>query len=178
LFLTVFLCYALYNVYSNPPKPQYIMAETDGRVIPLMPINRPTVSKNALLTWVSEAVTSIFTYDYVNWRRQFQGNADYFTEDGFKAFLAQMDKSGTLQTVKDKSMLVSVVVSGSPVIVDEGPINGIYMWKVELPVDVTYTPFGQSVIRQRLLIKLNLKAISTLVNPRGVAIDSFNTFER
>lgn len=178
VILTILLSYALYDVYSNPPKPKYIAAENDGRIIELRPINRPTISKNALLTWTAEAVTSIFTYDYVNYRRQFQANVDYFSADGWQAYMEQLDKSGTLQTVKEKSMLVSSVVSGSPVVTGEGPVNGVFMWKVEMPIDVTYTPFGQSPIKQKLVIKLNLRAISPLENPRGVVIDSFSTFER
>lgn len=178
LVLTILLSYALYDVYRNPPKPQYIAAENDGRIIELRPISRPTISKNALLTWTAEAVNSIFTYDYVNYRKQFQGNVDYFSADGWQAFMEQLDKSGTLQTVRDKSMLVSSVVSGSPVITGEGQANGVYMWKVEMPIDVTYTPFGQSPIKQKLVIKMNLRAISPLENPRGVVIDSFSTFER
>lgn len=75
-------------------------------------------------------------------------------------------------------MLVSAVVIGSPVIAGEGQLNGVYMWKVEMPIDVTYTPFGQSPIKQKLVIKMNLRAISPLENPRGVVIDSFSTFER
>ncbi len=178
LVLTLLLSYALYDVYSNPPKPKYIAAENDGRIIELRPISRPTISKNALLTWTAEAVTSIFTYDYVNYRKQFQANVDYFSGDGWQAYMEQLDKSGTLQTVKEKSMLVSAVVGGSPVVTGEGQISGVYMWKVEMPIDVTYTPFGQSPIRQKLVIKLNLRAISPLENPRGVVIDSFSTFER
>lgn len=178
LVLTILLSYALYDVYRNPPKPQYIAAENDGRIIELRPISRPTISKNALLTWAAESVTAIFTYDYVNYRKQFQGNVDYFSADGWQAYMEQLDKSGTLQTVKDKSMLVSAVVIGSPVIAGEGQLNGVYMWKVEMPIDVTYTPFGQSPIKQKLVIKMNLRAISPLENPRGVVIDSFSTFER
>ncbi len=178
LVLTILLAYALYDVYRNPPKPLYIAAENDGRIIELRPISRPTISKNALLTWAAESVTSIFTYDYVNYRKQFQNNVDYFSAEGWQAYMDQLDKSGTLQTVKEKSMLVSAVVSSSPVITGEAPVNGIYMWKVEMPIDVTYTPFGQSPIKQRLIIKMNLRAISPLENPRGVVIDSFSTFER
>lgn len=178
LVLTILLAYALYDVYRNPPKPLYIAAENDGRIIELRPISRPTISKNALLTWAAESVTSIFTYDYVNYRKQFQGNVDYFSADGWQAYMEQLDKSGTLQTVKEKSMLVSAVVTSSPVIAGEGVFNGVYMWKVEMPIDVTYTPFGQSPIKQKLIIKMNLRAISPLENPRGVVIDSFSTFER
>ena len=131
LLLTMILSYALYDVYSNPPKPKYIAAENDGRIIELRPISRPTISKNALLTWTAEAVTSIFTYDYVNYRKQFQANVDYFSPDGWQAYMEQLDKSGTLQTVKEKSMLVSAVVGGSPVVAGEGQVNGVYMgrWK-------------------------------------------------
>ncbi|MFZ6733172.1 DotI/IcmL/TraM family protein [Undibacterium sp. Ji42W] len=178
LVLTILLAYALYDVYRNPPKPLYIAAENDGRIIELRPISRPTISKNALLTWAAESVTSIFTYDYVNYRKQFQGNVDYFSAEGWQAYMEQLDKSGTLQTVKEKSMLVSAVVTSSPVITGEAPVNGVYMWKVEMPIDVTYTPFGQSPIKQKLIIKMNLRAISPLENPRGVVIDSFSTFER
>lgn len=178
LVLTIFLAYALYDVYRNPPKPQYIAAENDGRIIELRPISRPTISKNALLTWAAESVTSIFTYDYVNYRKQFQSNVDYFSADGWQAYMEQLDKSGTLQTVKEKSMLVSAVITSSPVIAGEGQMNGVYTWKVEMPIDVTYTPFGQSPIKQKLVIKMNLRAISPLENPRGVVIDSFSTFER
>lgn len=178
LVLTILMAYALYDVYRNPPKPLYIAAENDGRIIELRPISRPTISKNALLTWAAESVTSIFTYDYVNYRKQFQGNIDYFSADGWQAYMEQLDKSGTLQTVKEKSMLVSAVVTSSPVITGDGQVNGVYMWKVEMPIDVTYTPFGQSPIKQKLIIKMNLRAISPLENPRGVVIDSFSTFER
>lgn len=176
LFFSVLANIALAGVIvyqeSHKSTPKYFATTHDGRLIKMIPLNMPYMQNNALINWLTNAVTSVYTYDFLNFRQNFQKNQKYFTSKGWTAFLDQMQKSRNLKTVQEKKLVVSASPAGAAVITNSGALNGIYSWRVQIPIVVTYTSLSQQ-FSEHLLVTLTVQRLSTLDSEYGVGIAQF-----
>jgi len=176
LFFSVLANIALAGVVvyleSNKPTPKYFATTRGGSLIKMVPLNEPYMQSSELLNWVSNAVTSLYTYDFLNYRKTFQSNQSYFTPQGWRAFLDQIDQSRNLKTVQAKKLVVSAAPGGAPVITNQGVMNGVYSWRIQVPIIVTYQSLSEQ-FNQKLLITVTIQRRSTLDSEYGIGIAQF-----
>lgn len=172
LLVIIFLTIALVLLLAQKPVPKYFAATDSGRIIALIPLDRPNLSDKALLQWTSEAVVSLYSYNFVNFREVFQVNRNYFTAPGWRSFMQALDASKNLDTVKAKKLIVSAVLTGAPVIVNQYVLDGRYTWAIQMPLLVTYQGSSDR-INQNFILTLKIQRISTLDNVYGVGIAEF-----
>lgn len=168
----IILLGAIFYILSNPPQPRYFATYADGKLVPLIPLNQPNVSQSALQQWANTAVIAVNTYDFFNYRDQLQKASDYFTTDGWQAYLDELKASRNLNAVIEKKLVVSAVATRAPTILRQGIIDGAYSWVVQIPVLVTYQSASQ-YSQQSLIVTLMIKRISTLTNPNGIGIANY-----
>lgn len=159
----------LYEV-THRPQPQYFATISDGKLIPLIPLSQPNLSSQALIQWTATAILSLYTYDFLNYRSSFQNSAQYFTPEGWGAFLNSLNNSKNLEAVQKDKLTVQAVPAGAAVIVKEG-VNkdGRYFWQVDLPIQVTYESLSGQ-FSQALTIAVTIERVSTLDSKYGVGI--------
>jgi intracellular multiplication protein IcmL len=157
---------------THQTAPKYFATTNAGKLIPMIPLDQPNMTQQAMLQWTASAVTSVYTYDFLNYRKSFQNNAQYFTSGGWKAFLSKIASSRNLKAVQEEKLTVSSVPAGTPVIVNQGVIEGHYAWRVQIPMVLTYESLSQ-VFNQRLLVTLTVIRISTLSSKYGIGIAQF-----
>ncbi len=172
IVLNILLILILGYLTVHHPAPTYFATSSDGRLTPLTPLDRPNMAQKTVLQWAVDAATSVYTYDYVNYRKQLQASSGFFTATGWKQFLSALDSSKNLDTVKARKLVVSAVATGAPVLLNAGLISGIYNWRVQLPLQVTYQGSSQS-IPQSLVVTLTIRRESTLDSPSGLGIAQF-----
>lgn len=160
-----------YQIYSVPPT-QYFATTSDGRIIKLNPLSDPVVTSSALLQWATQAAVAAYSYNFVDYRDQFQAASEYFTPQGWKNFADALEGSRNLDTVLSKKLVVSAVATGAPVIVEQGLINNRYSWKVQMPILVTYQS-SSSNYQQPLVITMLITRVPELDVPKGIAIAQF-----
>ena len=176
-FLLVMLidCALAFNViykFTHPPEPQYFGATDDGRIISVHPLSDPVVSDDFVLQWASTAVRQTFALDYVHWREQLQGVSDYFSANGWNWFLQALQGTNNLKTLVDLQMVSSASITGAPQLLDHAVLNGVYAWKISIPILITYASATKN---------FNLPATVTLVvvrmpiteAPARIAINNF-----
>ncbi len=125
----IVLAATVYFQVANRPTPQYFATTESGRIIPLVPLNQPNLSDKAVIQWASQAVLSVFTYNFMNYRQVFQTNRQYFTATGWQQFLSALSKSRNLDAVTSKKLVLSAVLSSAPVITREEVRGGKYTWE-------------------------------------------------
>ncbi len=160
-------------VKSQQVEREYFAVDSQtGRIIPLAPLSHPYLSDSALLTWAQQCITDANTYDFVNYQKQFQRNAQCFTAQGWKQFMVALERSGTLATVKTQRLVAQAIASGAAVITRSGPYRGVYRWEIEQPVTVTYQggQAGRVRLTQRLQVTLRIARIPTYASKQGVGI--------
>jgi intracellular multiplication protein IcmL len=169
----VFLVGVLVYLFLNPPEAKYFAVDTDKRIIPLVPLDAPNLSQAALLQWANTAAISAYTYNFVNYQAALTAAADYFTPEGWAAFRAALSDSGNLEDVIAKKLIVSAVATGAPVILDQGKLDNVYTWRVQIPLLVTYQSASQ-FSQQTLTISMLITRVSSLDSAKGVGIAQFS----
>lgn len=135
-------------------------------------VNQPNMPAISLLVWANEAAVTAYSYDFVHYRKELQTASQYFTPEGWKKFKEALDKSGNLDTVISKKLVVSAVATGVPVILEQGVNTGKYFWKVEMPMLVTYQ--NNSFIKnQNLVATMLVVRTPKNIGTRGLGIEQF-----
>ncbi|EKD74639.1 MAG: hypothetical protein ACD_44C00373G0001 [uncultured bacterium] len=172
ILIIIMLSSVLTYVVTHPPPPKYFATSIDGRIIPLIPLSQPNMPTSALLLWANQAATAAFTYDFVNYRQALQTASDYFTSAGWRDFLNALTSSNNLSAVLTKKLVVSSTATAAPVVLQQGELNGVYAWRVQLPMVITYQSASQ-VAQQNVLVTMLVTRVSTLNSARGVGISQF-----
>ena len=173
LGLMVALCISLVaNVLlvTNRPTPRYFAATPDLRLAPLVPLDKPVLTQQGLLNWVTETITSSVSLDLLEWREKLSSTRESFEEDAFKSFLASLNSSGVLDMIKEKRLSVSAVATRAPVIIASGLVGGKATWKIEFPLIVSYESSQGVESTQHLMATVLVCRAPTVTTPRGVVI--------
>jgi len=167
LFVSVSFNIVLFKIQ---PDVRVIALDESGRAVKVISLKEPMLTPAKLQTWVVEKSVELYTYDFRNWRKHFQKMGGEFTSHGWTEFSNAMKESRTIELIEDDDVIVSAVPLGAAVIVKEGDLNGVYAWKVEFPLLVTYE--GASDVRtQELLVTAVIVRDNLVEHPVGIAIE-------
>jgi len=171
IFLMLICVSVLLYLVLNRPLPQFFAEAPDGKSMQLNAYIEPNLLPNTLLTWASKAAVAAYTFDFVNYNKQIAAARHYFTEDGWAGY--QSAVSGLIATIAQNQLFVNGVVSGPPVISNEGDLSGRgYVWRVQLPFLVTYQA-AETLSRQNYMVVMTIVKVPTWKNPEGIGIDQF-----
>ena len=164
------LSVVFYQIY-NRPHPQFNAVQPDGKKMLLIPYDEPNLRPDTILRWASKAATVAYTFDFVNYNQQIAATSQFFTPDGWLDY--QRSVSGLIQTIRENQLIINGVVSGAPVISNEGPLPGKgYVWRIQIPFLVTYQT-GSTTTRRNYFVVLSIVRVPTSVNRQGIGIDQF-----
>ncbi len=162
---------AIWMLFQKP-EPVYFATRTNGELIPLVPLHEPHLGTAQILHFATQAVTRANTFDFANYRLQLTEVRDYFTDEGYQAFVEALNASGNLKLVINRRMTTTAVANGG-VIIDQGLSSSSrsdsYMWRVQIPLVITYQSSEESQV-QDLIVQLEITRIPTWKNEWGVAI--------
>lgn len=158
-------------------RPVYFAATNDGRILPLVPLSRPAMEDRSVVSWATSVATSAYSYDFVNWRSALSALSPDFTKEGFASFIGSLKASGNLKLVSDNRMVASAVPTEAGVIIAKGLLKGVYVWKIQVPILVTYQA-AKSSVSQNLLVTLLVVRRSVLSHPKGLAVAQFLAEEK
>lgn len=177
----IFLCsfilnligiYYIYYIYTHPPAPVYFPTSSNGRITPLIPLDQPNMSDQEIKQWANLAIIAAWSYNYVNYRSELEAASEFFTGDGWNTFIGALKSSNNLQAIIDNKFVVSAMATEAPVIKEKGIVNGLYSWRVTMPIVVTYQStalYSQTSLEIDILISRQ----STLNTPKGIGIAQF-----
>lgn len=176
LLLSITLNFGLVStvlyVVTNPPQPKYFATSINGRLTPLIPLEVPNQSDSAVLQWANQAAIAAYTYNFVNYQNELKSASKYFTRTGWGHFLRELEASNSLEIVKRKKLIVSAVAVRAPIILQKGALAGRYAWRIQIPILVTYQSASE-FMRQKNIVTLLVKRVSTLETSRGIGISQF-----
>lgn len=146
VLLNIVLIVALFFVSDNRPQPLFFATTNDGQLLPLSAQNQPIMNDQAVITWVSRAAPQIMGLDFLNYRQQIENSHTYFTDYGWNQFMTAI--GATLDQVKNQQLVVKAVPSDVPVITAKGLVNGVYTWKVQVPLTISYQKNGRVDVKK------------------------------
>lgn len=152
------------------PSPGYFAVTPDLRVMKLPKLSEPFISQQGLLDWTSEVVTQTLALDFRHYHSQLNAVANDYTPNALNQVISALKSSGTLAMIRSQRIVTSAIPTQAPVIVNSGLMNGAYTWRIQFPLLVSYETSGSSGNKQSLIANVLVQRVSTLYNPRGVAI--------
>ncbi|GBR51691.1 hypothetical protein CSR02_14495 [Acetobacter pomorum] len=128
---------ALVYTSTRPPVMHYFATDPRGKITPLVPLDQPIMTKDALYQWVTSAVISLYTKDYVHWRDQLNSDQENFSLAGWKSFRKDYEKH-FIEPVIENNYITSAVPTKAVVLVDRGVRDGRYAYNLQLGITVTF----------------------------------------
>lgn len=162
----------LYYQMKNPPQPQYFAITPDGRIIKNYALNDPVFPNDHVLQWTADAVRQTFSLDFMHWSQQLQGASVKFTASGWKEFVKAFKASNNLDTLVKLKMVSNAEVTGAPQLVQTAVLNGVFAWKIQLPILVTLTN-GNQVIPLPMDVTVIVLRVPVEESPERIAINNF-----
>lgn len=152
-----------------------------GRMVRLVPLGMPYLSNQSMLTRVQECIQDVNTYDFVNHQKSFQRASGCFTDDGWNAFAAELNRVGTLKQVKNLRLVAQAVAAGVPVITTPAhQRNGVLTWEIQMPVRISFAGGvgGRGLATQNLLVTVTVQRVPEYLNEHGIGIVQYVAEER
>ena len=160
--------------YFDKPPPIIFQVGDEMRVQPPVPLNEPYLSNADVLQWVVDVVPKAFNLDFNFYNDQLKVTQEYFTQEGWKTFLNQLNIYANYNNVQSSKLFVTAAPSAAPTIANNFGIildTGKYGWVVLMPLTISYAgyqpPSNVNVTLQILVVR-----VPTLNNLSGVSIDN------
>ena len=155
-----------------PPKTFSVGAE--WRIQPPVPLDQAYLSTPVLTQWATDTVRQLFVFDFNHYSDQLKGLTPYFTDDGWKVFLDQLNIYANPDNMPVDKTFIQGAVTGAPVILNQGLLVGRWAWWVQIPFDMNYAYAGNTKLptTQSVTLQILVVRVSTLNNLQGVAIDN------
>lgn len=167
----VFLILLSIYIYTSKPPPVNFKTDNDWRILAPVPLNEPYLSTADLIQWVSTAFPNSISFDFINYTKNLQSAAQYFTNNGWPKFLDLVNQYANYNNVINNKLFVSGVAAGAPFILNQGMLEGKYGWWVQMPIMINYISFGGNS-NQEIMIQALVVRVPTLNNISGVGIDN------
>lgn len=160
------------TIAVSRPQDRFFATTADGRLIRMVALNEPNMNDAALVSWAARAGSDVMTFGFHDYQRRLQEASAYFTRRGWQSFTEALDRSRVMEGVQSAQRVVTAAPKSAPVITQQGLVDGIYRWVVELPLIVTYQS-GTATQSETLTVTLVIVRVSTLDSPSGVGIQQW-----
>jgi Macrophage killing protein with similarity to conjugation protein. len=180
LIVTSILFIGTFALLGKTDQYRYILTDTTGFVIPQTPLALPNHDDRYIVDWTLDAVTRLYTFDYENYRLQFQDAKKNLTITGWQSFEKAMESSGNFNAVVGYNYVTTAAPTGPGKVVKTGAITmgteTRFAWKVEFPMVISYRSSrvgkdGKPLItEQNLTMAVTVIRVPEYVNPTGLGI--------
>jgi intracellular multiplication protein IcmL len=173
LVVIAVLAWVVMYLVENPTPPLYFATDNVGRLIEIIPVDRPNMPTEEVIDWVVEAVEASYTYDFVNYRQQLQGVQRYFTTYGWTRYREALRASNNIIGLTQRKMIFTASVIERPKVIAQGLLGGAYAWKMQMPLLVTYMlpPYDdQAKFSNPLMVTVVVQRQSVLEGYKGLGL--------
>ena len=135
-----------------------VAASADGRLVEVQPLGERIMTDAQLRIWAATAVVEAYTLGHHDWRMRLEGAREGFTDEGFESFVSAMEESFFLERVREERQVASVVLRGTPVILETIVFGGRVGWKLEIPLLLAFEAGGarwdRKVVAEVLVLRV------------------------
>lgn len=171
LIAGLLLISVLCNVYLGlrPIEYRYFVTDPSGRVTEIQAINRPIQSQEMVLNWATQSITKAYSMNFANYAQQLKDIEPNFNEAGWRGYQEALKTSGYLEKMLSNQYSTSAVPKSAPVVVAQGDLNGVWAWRLQIPIIVSYKSASVSQTQEITVDAVVVRRPET-ENPSGLAI--------
>jgi intracellular multiplication protein IcmL len=126
-----------YNIVTCP-EPTYYASSQSGNITRIHPLSDPIMSDNEISQWSKNIASIVYTFNFVNYNDVLQQLQKYFTPEGLTRFKNNFQNDAIIGPIIAKKIVVSSTINGPITIFEQGVKKGKYLWKVQIPMLITY----------------------------------------
>ncbi|OGT63688.1 MAG: hypothetical protein A3J38_06185 [Gammaproteobacteria bacterium RIFCSPHIGHO2_12_FULL_45_9] len=168
-----FLAMGLTWMAIERPQPPYYAAVVTGEIIPMHALSEPVVTNDFIARWSALAVRLVYNLSFEAYEKQLAQAQPNFTSQGWAALMSAFKSAGFLNEIVEKHLIVSAVVSNTPVILAPLVLHGKYTWRVQMPLLVTFTSASEQR-KQRVMVTITVERVPTKDAAQGIQISDFS----
>ncbi len=174
--LTILSSLGTYILWNKPPNYKFIITDQYGKVLKVDSLNDSIHPNDYVIKWVVDAITRLYSVDYVNYRAQLQSQRHNLTTRGWNNFQDAMKISGNFQAILGNQYITTAVPTSSGTITKTGSIQGRFAWKVKIPLKIVYrasndaNKLSQNTITQNLAMLVTVIRVPRHLNSKGLGI--------
>jgi Macrophage killing protein with similarity to conjugation protein. len=165
ILLSVFIVY----LATRPVEYRYFATDSRGSIRELVALNRPIQTDEEVLNWATAAVTKAYSMSFANYGQQLNDLKVSFTEAGWRGYEQALQRAGFLDALLKNQYVTSSVPKKAPVVVAQGIVNGVYGWRLQIPLIVTFTSASNSS-SQDINVEVTVVRRHESENPSGLGI--------
>lgn len=130
--------------------------------------------------WVGDSVSSAMNFESAQAQKMFIVDEKIFTKAGREQYLKFLEEKNIQKVIDTNRYRVSSFVEDTPVLVNEGAVNGVYRWLYRVPVVVSYMDRGMKSyenakpVTQKAMIDVQIGRAMGAVNDTGVLIERWS----
>jgi intracellular multiplication protein IcmL len=178
LFISLLVSlFANFIMFPNPIEYRYIPISNTGLVLPQVPRSQPNHDDKYVTDWTVDAVTRLYSFDFVNYREQLQEAQRNLTISGWKSFETAMNDSGNFKAIIGNRFVLTAVPTGAGRVTAQGLIDGKeHSWTVEFPMLISYRSSikdakgNLKVTTQALKMAITVVRVPVFLNHTGLGI--------
>ena len=152
------------------PKQTYYIDPPSGSKVEVFPLTEPNVTPSSLTKWITQAVTSAYTLDFYDYQDTINSLKEFFTIAGYQNFINALNASGSLNKIIKDKLIVSAVATDTAVILQEGVMNNVYSWKIQIPLLLNYQGASTTSTQKSIAVSVLVTRVPTDVAPKGIGI--------
>lgn len=151
------------------PKQAFFVDSSSGTK-EVFPLTEPNVTPSSMIKWVTQAITSSYTLDFYHYQDTINNLKQYFTIEGYENFVTSLNASGSLKKIIKDKLVVNAVAMDTAVILQEGMMNNVYSWKIQVPLLLTYQGASTTSTQKTIVVNVLVTRVPTNLAPKGIGI--------
>lgn len=169
--IALLIAVSLMTYFLLQKKVQGYAIADNGRVIPLVSLDKPYVTDSRVTGFVEECLRRSFAHDFENFRITMSEAKSCYTPDGAYSFEVAM--APLIGDLRNKSLVMSA--SFEPTVVTRlYAVNGIVHWSSQTPMTLYRRGGRETLAPLRFVIESTTQRIPLDHDVRGIALRTIN----
>lgn len=170
LILSVFTNVGLAFFVFKKKTEAYAVSES-GRVVPLVPLDKPYVNDPRVVSFSEECLRGSFGHDFENFRMTMNAAKNCYTSEGARDFEAAM--APLLEDIKSKNLVMSSVME--PTVVDRTyRLAGVVHWETVTPMTLYRRGTREQLTPLKFRVTTVIQRVALDEQVRGISVRSIN----
>lgn len=172
LFMGLLIVAFVAHIFLND-KVTYFGITPDLRTVPLKALSEPVLDETGVARWTQRTITQALSVTSDNFQDVLVDARRDFDDLAYNTLIASLNENDDLAKLKDGELVYSMSMApiDTAMVVKQGLVQGVRVWRVEVPVLLTrrsvHDPDGTSI---RLRAIAAVKRVSELQNASGIRI--------
>lgn len=131
--------------------------------------------------WGVTQVSEVLTFEGGDYRTKLEQNKVFFDQAGYQQYLAFLTENNITKVLDSGKFHMRSFVRQTPLLLNEGPVDGRYRWLYEIPMMISYMEPNMAgyeeaePVSQGMLLRIQIGRIKNADGTDGMAIETWSS---